>query len=206
MKKHLIFAVLIAVLLVLVAAVALADETMWVYTKNGDIVRVRSSMSTKDKSNIIGYLRYGDPVTVYDRNFNGWALVEFDGYGDAYIMSRFLISYEPAPYTPLPGPGKKDDPSKKTEDTDTKNASTIQQMNSLVKAVKFVEPYTVTVRPTRASGWVYLRWFPSRSSEAVATFNSNYQLTVIAELKDWYQVQDPKDGRTGFVYKSYIVK
>ena len=204
MKKHLVFAVLIAVLLVLVAAVALAEETMYVYTKNGQVVRVRSSMSTKDDSNIIGHLPYGAKVTVYDRDFNGWAYVDFEE-GDAYIMSRFLVSSKPEPYTPE----KNTEPAKKTENPDvfdTKSAATVQQLNTLVKTAKSVAPYTVTVRPTRASGWVYLRWFPSRSSESVATFNSDYQLTVIAELKNWYQVEDPKTGKTGFVYKSYIVK
>ncbi len=49
-----------------------------------------------------------------------------------------------------------------------------------------------------------MRWIPSRYSRQIATYSANQQLTVIAELKDWYQVQDPATGRVGFVYKSYI--
>ena len=86
----------------------------------------------------------------------------------------------------------------------TKDASTVTQLNALVASAKKVEPYTVTVRPTRASGWVYMRWFPSRSANELATFGANYQLTVIAELKDWYQVSDPATGKVGFIYKSYV--
>lgn len=78
------------------------------------------------------------------------------------------------------------------------------QLNSLIASAKFVTPYTVTVRPARASGWVYMRWFPSKSAEAMATFPANYELDVIAELKDWYQVSDPESGKVGFVYQSYV--
>ena len=61
-----------------------------------------------------------------------------------------------------------------------------------------------SMRPTRASGWVYMRWFPSKSAETLASLPANYELTVIAELKDWYQVSDPESGKVGFVYKSYV--
>ena len=71
-------------------------------------------------------------------------------------------------------------------------------------SAKPVTPYTITVRPTRASGWVYMRWLPSRNAAQAATYGANQQLTVLAELKDWYQVQDPATGRVGFIYKSYI--
>ena len=201
MKKHLVFMAVVAVLVLLVSA-ALADVTMYVYTKNGKSVHVRTSMSTKDNSNIAGDLPYGAEVKVYDPNYNGWAMVEYPGggYGDYYIMSRFLSYYKPPKFDPSKGG---ETPS---AETDTKAFTTVNQLNTLVKSVKFVDPYTVTVRPTRASGWTYLRWYPSRNSEPLATFSGDYQLTVIAELKDWYQVKDPQSGRTGFIYKSYIVK
>ena len=80
----------------------------------------------------------------------------------------------------------------------------ISARTALIASAKYVEPYTVTVRPIRASGWAYMRWFPSRSAEAMATFGANYELTVIAELKDWYQVSDPATGKVGFIYKSYV--
>jgi hypothetical protein len=114
------------------------------------------------------------------------------GDGDAYVMYRFLSDTKPGPYTPTPAAA------------DSKNATTVSQMNSLVAAPRFVTPYTVTVRPVRASGWAYLRWFPSRSAETMATFGANYELTVIAVLNDWYQVTDPATGKVGFIYKSYI--
>ena len=96
-------------------------------------------------------------------------------------------------------------PSTDKKPTDAaKDASTVAQMNALIASAVFVDPYMVTVRPVRASGWVYMRWFPSQSAGTMATFSANYELMAIAELKDWYQVSDPATGKVGFVYKSYV--
>ena len=196
--KKVISLMLSLMLLALLASAALSESQgtdMWVYTKNGKVLRVRSTMSTKDDSNIIGTLPYGAKVIIYGVR-DGWAMIDYaDTTG--YIMYRFLSKEKPAPYNPSVNP------EEETKDP-VKEASTVVQMNALIASARFVEPYTVTVRPIRASGWAYLRWFPSRTSEAMATFGANYQLTVIAELKDWYQVEDPATGKVGFIYKNYV--
>lgn len=193
MKKA-IGLILAAVLLVMMVSSAMAlvyEKDMYVAPKNGKSLNVRSSMSTADDSNIIGSLAYGTKVHTYGGNFNGWTMIDYGG-GDAYVMYRFLSDTKPGPYTPTPAA------------TDSKNATTVSQMNKLVASPRFVTPYTVTVRPPRASGWAYMRWFPSKSAEALATFGANYELEVIAVLNDWYQVTDPATGKVGFIYKSYI--
>ena len=196
--KKVISLMLSMMLLVLLASAALSESQgtdMYVYTKNGKVLKVRSSMSTKDDSNVIGSLPYGAKVIIYGVS-DGWAMIDFANT-TAYVMYRFLVKNPPAPYNPS------DNPQQDTNDP-VKEASSVAQMNALIASARFVEPYTVTVRPIRASGWAYLRWFPSRTSEAMATFGANYQLTVIAELKDWYQVEDPATGKVGFIYKSYV--
>ena len=199
MKK--VFSLMLAMmLLVLFTSAALSESQgtdMYVYTKNGKPLNVRSSMSTEDDSNIIGSLKYGTKVITYGHE-NGWAIIDY-GNTAGYIMYRFLVKEKPDPY-------KASDASEKktTTTSSTKDSSTVAQLNALTDSVKFVTPYTVTVRPARASGWVYMRWFPSKSAETLASFNANYELTVIAELKDWYQVSDPESGKVGFVYKSYV--
>ena len=199
MKKA-IGLMLAMMLLMTLASTALSEilvRDMYVYTKNEKNLYVRSSMSTKDDSNIIGSLPYGKKVTTYGGNFNGWTLIDFGDYGDAYVMYRFLVTEKPEPY--------KKDSSKAGQSSYTgKDASTVAQMNSLIASARYVEPYTVTVRPSRASGWVYMRWFPSKNAEQMATYGANYELTVLAELKDWLQVSDPATGKVGFIYRSFV--
>ena len=197
--KKIIGLMLAVVLLVLVASAAVSESQgteMYVYTKNGKALKVRSSMSTKDDSNVIGGLSYGTKVIIYGQR-DGWALIDY-GNTAGYIMYRFLVKEKPAPFTPS---GSSE---QSTVNFSTSDASTVAQLNVLAASAKSVTPYTVTVRPTRASGWVYLRWFPSKSAQEIATFRSNHTLTVIAELTDWYQVSDPETGKVGFVYKSYV--
>ena len=190
---------LILVLMMLVAAVsaALAESQgteMYVYTENGKGLTVRSTMNTTDK-NFVDSLPYGSKVFAYGSPKPGWTYIEY-GNQHGYVMSRFLVKTKPAPFDPSSVPA--------SGSFDTRAAVSVEQINTLLVSARQVAPYIVTVRPTRASGWVYLRWLPSRNSEQMATFGANYQLTVIAELTDWYQVQDPATGKVGFVYKSYI--
>ena len=79
-------------------------------------------------------------------------------------------------------------------------------MNKEFRSAKDVEPFAVTVRPSRASGWVNLRWAPSLSAEIIATYKQNDKLLVIKELKNWYQVEDQSTGNVGFISKKYVVK
>ena len=195
--KKVISLMLSVMLLVLLASAAMAESqgtTYYVYTRNGKGLNVRSSTSTKDDSNVIGSLAYGTKVIIYGVK-DGWAMIDYANT-TGYVMFRFLSKTKPA-----------SKPSGSTEQKTagtTKDASTVAQMNALLSSAVFVDPYTVTVRPVRASGWVYMRWFPSQNAETMATFSANYELMVIAELKDWYQVSDPATGKVGFVYKSYV--
>ena len=199
--KKLIGLLLAIVMLGALVTSAIAESqgtVMYVYTQNGKGLNVRSSMSTANNSNIIGSLPYRAKVFTYGNPQPGWTYVE-SGTLSGYVMSRFLVKKDPGAYNPSPDPTP--EPNK---DFDTRSATTVEQINTLLASAKSVTPYTVTVRPTRASGWVYMRWIPSRNSKEVATYAANSQLTVIAELKDWYQVRDESNGRVGYIYKSYI--
>ncbi len=198
--KKLIGLMLAVMMLVTLAASAAAESQgreMYVFTQNGKGLNVRSSMSTADMKNVIGNLAYGTKVFTYGSPQPGWTYIETANLS-GYVMSRYLVKSKPAPYTPSPVPTP--DP----RSFDTRSAATVEQINMLLASAKEVTPYIVTVRPTRSSGWVYMRWIPSRNSKQVATYGANQQLTVLAELKDWYQVQDPTTGKVGFIYKSYI--
>ncbi len=197
--KKMIGLILAVMMLVTAVSAAMAESQgteMYVYTANGKGLNVRSSMSTTEK-NFIDSLPYGSKVFAYGNPKPGWTYIEY-GNKSGYVMSRFLLKYKPAPFDPGSAPAPD------SNSFDTRTAVSVEQINTLLVSARSVTPYSVSVRPTRSSGWVYLRWLPTRNSQQMATFGANYQLTVIAELKDWYQVQDPATGKVGFVYKSYI--
>ena len=172
------------------------NVTMWVNCANGKTLNVRTEPATGN--NVIGQLDFGTEVAVDYHLGNGWtALMGAGAYEHVYVQTRFLVNEKPtarpANYT----------------DTNTKStgyADTLDEMNRLWKTLKVVAPYRIMVRPTRASGWVNLRFGPSKSTGVMATLKANDELNVIAELKGWYQVQDPNTGYVGYVSSSYVVK
>lgn len=199
MKK--LIGLMLTVMMLAALAVPATAETqgreMYVYTSNGKNLLVRSSMSTTE-DNVIGNLPYGSKVFTYGSPKAGWTYIEI-GNLSGYVMSRFLVKDKPAPH----GSSSSDSSKSGTKGFDTRSATTVEQINTLLASAKSVTPYTVTVRPSRASGWVYLRWLPTRHAKQIAAYGANQELMVIAELKDWYQVQD-SEGNVGFVYTGYI--
>ena len=206
MIKRLIPLVLIAAMMaMLLPALAAADYyygTMYVYTDNGKSLNVRRDPSTGD--NIIGSLKFGDEVTVVEFRSGGWAQILWEQnyygeFGAAYVQSRFLVNYKPGskPVQPTAAPA--------SDVTDY--AKVFTSMNTEFKSARqTMVPYTVVARPSRASGWVNLRWAPSTEAERIATCKQGKELTVLAELKNWYQVQDPETGMIGFISRQYVSK
>ncbi|MBR5111729.1 MAG: SH3 domain-containing protein [Clostridia bacterium] len=199
MTKRLLSLALIAVMMAMLFPVvneAKADWTMYVYTDNGKSLNVRSDPMTGD--NVIGSLAYGESVSVRMTLASGWTAISWahaDGYV-AYVQSRFLIDYKPAPKpTSKPAP----------KPTSTSQKSTaFDAMNTEFRSARRVNPYTVVARPSRASGWVNLRWAPSTDTEVISQCPQGKELTVLAELKDWYQVEDPATGYIGFISSKYV--
>lgn len=56
---------------------------------NSGSLNVRSSKSTKNKKNIVGSLKKGTTVTVYVKNENGWATINYKNK-KAYVASEYL--------------------------------------------------------------------------------------------------------------------
>ncbi len=189
-----ICSVSLALMLLMTAIVPLAAAAdngwlMFVYTENRGSLNVRSSMSTGN--NVVGKLDFGTAVQVYSF-FGSWALINYKNT-NAYVMTRYLTYTQPTtPVTPTPAPA-----------SDT----SLNDINKEFKtAVKVKVPYIVVSRPARASGWVNLRWAPSTKAEVISTCPQGKELYVIAELKNWYQVQDTVTGMVGFISRSYVSK
>ena len=197
MFKRILTMMIAAMLLVgiMLPAVSLAEFRMYVYTSNGKGLNVRSAPNTGD--NVIKSLPFGSEVNVAYHLGNGWSAIRWTGseYDLVYVQTRFLVN---------------DKPSKKPSSPTTPagdSSTTVAELNKIFKTYKRVTTeYMVTVRPTRASGWVNLRFTPTKNAELMATYRDNDQLTVIAEFKDWYQVEDPKTGAVGYISAKFVVK
>ena len=210
MKKRLIALLMVLVLAAGLIPAALAEDDTpmasegyyYVYTENGKGLNVRSTPG----GDVVGSLKYGTKIYCYYRDGgNGWALIDYyynnPGYGygtyAAYISSRYLRKNKP--------------PAKPSESGSTKPAATgtndpLTDMNAEFLSAKTVDNFIVYTRPTRASGWVNLRWAPSMDAEIMANYGANTELIVLKETTNWYQVENTKTGDVGFVMKEFIVQ
>ena len=200
-------AILMAVLMIIPVSVA-EDDTpsdsagyYYVYTENGKGLNVRATPG----GDIVGSLKYGTRIYCYYRDGgNGWALIDYTynmpGFGKGtyacFISSRYLRKSKPPA-----NPGSESSSSSSSGSSDT-----AAEINREFRSAKKVDPFTVTVRPSRASGWVNLRWAPSKSTEVMATYKANEKLLVIQETNNWYKVEDQDTGNVGFISKQFVVK
>ena len=208
MKKQIISLALIVVMTaMLLPSLAAADSyygTQFVYTNNGKNLNVRSTPSMGD--NIIGSLKYGEEVTVVEMYSNGWAQILWkqsanDEFSVAYVQRRFLVNHKPTSLPVQPSAA----PASGNTAAATDYAKLFTAMNDEFRTGKLVpQQFNVYARPSRASGWVNLRWAPSLEAERIATCPQGKVLTVIAETRNWYQVRDPQTGMIGFISKQYV--
>lgn len=191
MMKRLLTLTMAALLLAVTLMPALATAegtTMYVVTDNKGSLNVRRDPMVAN--NVIGRLNYGQPVSVRLTTSNGWACIDYaSGDGQvAYVQSRFLSWTAPGGSTPAPSGG-----------------DNITSLNAEFKSARQVPyAYSVVARPSRASGWVNLRWAPTTSAEVITTCPQGKTLTVLAETTNWYQVQDPVTGMVGFIMKKFV--
>lgn len=215
---------------------AIAESTatvMYVYTDNRKGLNVRSTPYVGE--NIIGLAPFGSAVTVKRFMDNGWACIQWTPTMEAYVQSRFLQWTRPssvtaAPYTPTPTPTPVPvvtvapylNPYNSNNYNNYNNnynnynnygynnntyTDTMAVLNAEFRTARLVSPsFVIVVRPTRASGWVNMRWAPSKDAEIIANYRSGAKLTVIAETQSWYQVIDPNTEATGFMMKTYTTR
>ena len=196
MKKRTIsFLLVLALLLIaLVPAASAASKTVkYVYTRNSKPLNVRSWPDTN--AAIIGSLPNGQKVTVeYYTSDYTWAVITYNRQ-TAYVMSQYLVDGTPVnPVTPSSSGGGS---------ISTQNL--INSMENEFRSYRVVSPYTVLAKPTRASGWVNLRYAPSTEFGHAGNLYANTQLTVIAETTNWLQVRRNDNGVTGYVMRQYTI-
>ena len=193
-------ALVLALALILVSTITIASawgsSTMYVKTENGKGVPVRSSPDLGD--NVIGSVAYGGSVQVdwsYAGN-DGWTQIFWGSWGEGYIMSRYLVDYQPGP---APAP-KKDQTKKATPAVER----SLEAELASEKAV--AEPFYIAARPTRTSGWINFRIGPSTTTARIRSMDGNTELTVLAETNNWYKALDPQTNKIGYISKNYSVR
>ena len=145
---------------------------------NGKPLNVRSGPGKEYER--IGSVAYGEMVAVDHDLGNGWSELVW-GSVPGYVMTSLLSRTDPAP-SPSGG----------------------SALNNIFKKARFVSPYTVTLRGTRGTGSVNVRWAPSTDSALIQTYAYGSTMQVIAEMGDWSQVVDPVTGITGFAMSKFL--
>ncbi len=200
--KKILAALLVLALIAASVVTALADtpwgtSIMYVKTANGKPVNVRSGPGKEYQA--IGSAAYGHQVLAdwsYAGN-DGWTRVVWGSMGDGYIMSRFLVDYDP---------GEAPEPSREEKEKQEAEAEQ-KKLEKELKSEKPVEEYFyVAARPARASGWVNFRSGPSKATSRISSFGDGKELLVMGETTNWYRVQDPETQKVGYIHKNYVVK
>ena len=172
----------------------------YVYTADGKTLNVRDTPGGE----VVGHLKYGTRIFCY-YNDGGWALIDYEydkpGYGKGiyacFVSSRYLRTTKPEALSTSSSSGSK---------TSSSGKDTLSDLNREFASATRVTPFSVTVRPSRASGWANMRWAPSKDSELMATYAANTKLLVIRETTNWYQVEDQETGDVGFIRKDFVIR
>lgn len=183
MKKRLVSALLLSVLLLMVLSpLASASDGMslyYVYTENGKPLNMRSWPDIA--ANIETTIPNGAQVYAQPYN-NQWMRVSY-GTWSGYCMSRYLVTWRPYP-------------SPTAKPTATPNIGLYRNMYRV--------NYYVVVRPSNPAGFVNMRWAPSTDEAVNNIYYANYRLHVIAQDSVWAQVVDEQNGYSGFMMLAYL--
>ena len=189
MKKRLLSIAAILLLLAgLLPAVGVAEMGLigpqYVNTANGKGLYMRSGPSKNYE--IITTIPFGAEVDSYQYYNGTWGYVTYRGLS-GYCMSRYFSSYRPERPTPTPthqGGG---------------GGGTANLFNGFTKT-----NYYAAVRPSTPSGYVNLRWAPSKSQAIEGTYYAGQTLLVLAQNNQWAQVYDESTQTCGFMMLSFL--
>lgn len=177
----LIALVMVAVLFTPVIALG-GTNIFYVDTANKKSLNMRSDCTMGD--NIIANIPYRAEVTVYEfLAGDAWARVEYNGRM-GFVMTRYLSGTRPAA-SGGSGSGS--------------SSSTTISYAGFTPAY-----YTASVRPSNPSGYVNMRWAPSKSTAVQQIYYAGETLQVIADNGTWCQVYDTSRNICGFMMKQFL--
>ena len=168
-------------------------KTMYVYTENKGKLNVRSE--PKSGNNVVDRLEYGTAVVVESPVVVNpeWSCIRNSKApgGIGYVMTRYLANKKPG------------DAAKVAEEKERK--ANLEELNRQLKSARPLEtPLMLSVRASRASGWVNFRVGPGVAADRIASLPDGRELKAIGETDKWYQAIDPESGKTGYISKNYV--
>lgn len=188
MKRLSVF-LIAAVLLVAMMSVASAT-TMYVDTANHKTLNLRSYENDK----VIAQIPYRAAVEVHSFFYSDTcANVTYKGQS-GWVYTRYLSWNRPA----------KSNIAVSTAKSTANTASTATP--NVFAGMKKVTAYDAVVQPGTPTGYVNLRWAPSKQAAIHGVRYLGNSVRVIAENKYWAQVIDTKSGESGYMLKKFLKK
>ena len=183
MKNRLIrAAALLCMLTLLLPACALGSSYMYVKTANGKSLNMREDYSTS--AEIMTFIPYGAKVEVIEfLESDYWAYVRYNGYY-GYCMTRYLSW---------------DKPSSSGGGSGSSSSGSSESFKSFQRV-----HYVAYVNPSTPSGYVNMRWMPSKTAAVEAVYHAGDTLLVLAETRSWCQVYDEEQGVCGFMMRNFL--
>ena len=199
MTKKLLTLMLAALLMIGIMLPLAANAESYVCTPNGGGLNLREAPDSQ--SQVLLVIPYGDAFYAFEYLGNGWVYGQWGGqFG--YVQSRYLVSYQPAPYV---APTATKAP-KATATPEDEQAAEEAKMRTELKSEHDVTPFYIEVRTPRATSWVNFRKGPSKITARLASYPDGQELIVEGETNRWYRARDPQSNVVGYIFKDYTKK
>ncbi|MDO4483602.1 MAG: SH3 domain-containing protein [Clostridia bacterium] len=169
-------AIVSVIVMCLMVAVASAG-TVYINADNGKSVNVRSTPIGHCNNKIDG-LAVGTPVE-WIRREGDWSLIRFTHSTkkvqmEGYVMNRYI--------------------------TTNKNGA----IKNTTKNMKSVTPFRATVTPSKPSGFVNVRAYPTKESRSIAKFYQGRSVAIVAMNNTWAKIYDPATKMDGYMMLRFL--
>lgn len=194
MKKTIVLLLCLTLLALPVASLA---ELMYVTSRDGGGVHMRSGPSTDD--DVITTIPFGRQVDVntgFVDNPN-WSAIDYNGRS-GYMMNRYLTDRQPTP--PAPAPTQKPSGGGGGGSSDTSLERSLGQVFSGFTHGE----YQASVAPSTPTTFVNMRWAPTKSAPVRGQYWSGNLLNVLSHNGSWSEVYDPTTGTSGYMMTSFL--
>lgn len=183
MKKIVSLLLCAALLLCLLPMSALASDITYRYVKTANYGSLNLREDTSTSSEVLTTIPYGTKIKLIDYTLRAqWANVTYNGYY-GYVQVRYLSTSKPEK---KPTPTPKPEPEKSIYD-------------GFLKA-----GYLALVTPRTPTGFVHMRWAPSKSEPIFADYHTGDTLVVLYENKSWCMVYDEVNHVSGYMMKDFL--